>query len=105
RPLEAQTRVVEAQPALELRCVELADLVARLGLVDENLVAVREPLRHVERASVLLAELNRDVLEIRRALGTQVDDDVDDCSSRAPDELRLRRRRKLEMHSAKRAAI
>ena len=42
--LEAEPRVVVAQAALGRRRVELADLVARLGVVLEHLVAVGEPL-------------------------------------------------------------
>ena len=86
---ERQTRIVVREPALGLGSVELADLVARLGVVDERLVAVREPLRHVERPAVLGAELGRDVLEEGRALGPQVDDDVDDRAARRAHELGL----------------
>src|SRR5437773_11672187 len=46
RPLQAEARVVIAQPALEAWRVELADLVARVGLVAQHLIAVREPLGH-----------------------------------------------------------
>ena len=102
RPLEPEPRVVEAQAALRLRRVELADLVARLGAVLEHLVAVREPLRHVERAMIVGGQLDRDVLEVRRALRTQVDDDVEDRPARAAHELRLRSRRELEVHPAER---
>ena len=41
--------------------------------------------------------------EVGRALGPQVDDDVDDRAARAADDLRLGRRRKLEVHPAQRA--
>ena len=58
-----------SEAALGLRRVELADLVARLGRVFEDLVAVRETFRDVEGAVVVRGELDRDVLEVGRALG------------------------------------
>ena len=64
---------------------------------------MREPLRHVERAAVVLVQLDGDALQVGRALGPQVDDDVDDRAARAADDLRLRLRRKLEVHAAQRA--
>src|SRR5689334_7649341 len=51
-PLEPQRRIVPAQGALVGRAVELADLVAGLGLVLERLVAVGEALGHVEGSVV-----------------------------------------------------
>ena len=98
--LEPEPRVVGGETALGVGRVELADEVARLGPVDQRLVAVGEPLRHVEGASVLLVEADGDVLEIRGALRPEVDDDVDDRAARAPDDLGLGRRRELEVHSA-----
>ena len=59
RPLEPEPRVVVAQAALDFGRVELADLVARLGVVLEHLVAVGEALRHVERAVVVGASARR----------------------------------------------
>src|SRR3954469_3238471 len=53
RPRDAEPRIVEAQPALGRRRVELADFVGGLGVVLENLVAVSEPLGHVEPAPVV----------------------------------------------------
>ena len=91
------------QAALCARRVELADLVARLGLVLQHLVAVREALGHVERAVVVGGELDGDVLEVGRALRAQVDDDVENRAARAAHELRFRRRRILEVHAAQRA--
>ena len=103
RPFESEPRVVVGEPAFGLGGVELAHLVARLRLVDEGLVAVREPLRHVQRAAVVLVQLDARCSEVCRALGPQVDDDVDDRAARAADDLRLGLRRILEMHAAQRA--
>src|SRR3954467_5130867 len=64
RPRQPQARVGVVQPAFRARRVELAHLVAGLGAVLEHLVAVREPLRHVERAVVVGGQLHRHVLQI-----------------------------------------
>ena len=90
------------EPALGVGRVELAHVVARLRRVHQRLVSVREPLRHVEGAAVLLVEAHRDMLEVGRTLGSQVDDDVENRTARAADDLRLRRRRELEMHPPER---
>ena len=58
-----------------------------------------EAFGHVESSVVVRGELDRDVVEVGRAFGAQVDDDVEDRASRAPDELRLGRRRVLEVHA------
>src|SRR5258705_2141093 len=100
RPLKDEAAIVERQPAFGVRRVELADVVAGLGAVFQDLIPVREALRHVERAVVVGAELDRDVLQVRRALGAQVHDDVVDGAARGTHQLRLRRRRELEVHAA-----
>ena len=105
RPAQAEVGIERRQAALLVGRVELADLVGRLGAVLEHLVAVREALGHVQRAAVLRAQLDRDVLEERRALRAQVDDDVDDRAARGAHELRLRRGRELEVHPAQRALV
>ena len=64
-----------------------------------------EALGHVQRAAVVGAELDLDVLEEGRALRAQVDDDVDDRAARAAHELRLRGGRELEVHPAQRALV
>ena len=48
-------------------------------------------------------ELDRDVLEVGRALRAQVDDDVEDRTPRASDELGLGRRRVLKVHAPQRS--
>src|SRR3954471_24854380 len=98
RPLESEPAIVEGQPALGGRRIELADVIAGFGAVLQHLVPVREPLGHVERAVVVGAQLDGDVLEIRRALGPQVDDDVEDRSAGRPHQLGLGSRRVLEVH-------
>src|SRR5712692_9627805 len=50
RPLQTQARVERREPALAAGRVEFAHLVAGLRRVLERLIAVREALRHVERA-------------------------------------------------------
>ena len=102
RPLQSQPRIVVHQPAFGAGRVELADLVARLGLVPQHLVAVREALRHVERAVVVLAQLDGDVLQVGRALGPEVDDDVENRAPRGTHQLGLGAR--AETGSACRAA-
>src|SRR5258708_9366105 len=98
RPLELQPGIERRQAALRFRSVELAYLVAGLGLVLERLVAVRETFRHVERPVVAGAELHRDGVEASRALRPQVDDDVEDGSPRGAHQLGLGVRRVLEVH-------
>ena len=83
RPLQAQPRIVVHQPAFGAGRVELAHLVAGFGLVPQHLVAVREALRHVERAVVVLGQFDGDVLQVSGTFGTQVDDDVEDRAPRA----------------------
>src|SRR6266568_2680798 len=86
-----------ASPAFRAGRVELAHLIARLGPILEDFITVREPFGDVQRAVVVGRELDRDVLEVRRALGTKVHDDVEDRPARRPHELRLGRRRQFEM--------
>ena len=52
--------------------------------------------------AVVGGQLDRDVLEIRRALGAQVDDDVEDRATRAAHQLGLGGRRILKVHPAER---
>ena len=103
RPRQPEPRIGVVQTALHAWRVELSHLIACLGRVLEDLVAVREALGHVERPVVVRAELDGDVLEIRRTLGAQIDDDVEDRASRAPDELGLGGRRILEVHAPQRS--
>src|SRR5262245_51515310 len=58
RPTECQPRVVVAERPLVRRAVELTNLVAGLGLVGQHLVAMGEPLRDIQRAVVVLAQLH-----------------------------------------------
>jgi hypothetical protein len=104
-PGQPEPRVVVHQAAFDAGRVELAHLVARLGVVLEHLVAVRKPLRNVERPVVVGRKLDRDVLEIGGALGTQVDDDVEDRAARRPHQLGLGSGRILEVHAAQRAPV
>src|SRR5262245_43363635 len=105
RPGQVESRIVVAQTPLGAGGVELADLVAGLGGVPEDLVPVGEPLRDVERPAVVLVQLDRDVLEVGGALGPEVDDDVEDRPARAADELRLGGGRELEVHPAQRPLL
>src|SRR5437899_1778723 len=57
RPLQAEQGVVIPEPALRLRRVEFAHLVARLRPVLEDLVPVREPLGHIQTTVVVGREL------------------------------------------------
>ena len=83
RPGEPEPRVVVREPALGLGSVELADLVARLRLVHERLVAVREALGDVQRPPFSSFSSTRHALQVRRALRAEVDDDVDDGAAGA----------------------
>src|SRR5262245_20723673 len=103
RPRKSEARIGVVQTALGARGVELSDLIAHVGLVAQRLVAVREPLRHVQPGEVVLGELHRDVLEIRRALRPQIDDDVDDRAAGTANELRLGHRGELKVHPANRS--
>src|SRR4051812_41277297 len=98
RPREAKPRIVPGETALGSRRVELAHLIAGLRPVFERLVPVPETLGDVERAMVVGAQLDGDVLEVGRALGPEVDDDVQDRPAGRADELRLRSGRVLEVH-------
>ena len=69
--------------------IELADAVARIGIVVQGLIAVRETLGNEERAMIVLVELHRDMLQVGRAFGTQVDDDVEDAAASTTHERRL----------------
>ena len=104
RPRDGERRVVVAQAALAAGRVELAHLIADLGAVSERLVAVREHGRHVQRAAVILVELDGEVLQVGRRVGSQVDDHVVDRASGAAHELGLGGRRHLVVHAAQRAA-
>src|SRR2546426_9742916 len=105
RPLKTKPVIVVPKPALRLRRVELAHLVARLRPVLEDLVPVREPLGHIQTTVVVGRELNGDVVEIGGALRPQVYDDVEDGSPGAPHEFGLGRGRELEVHPAHRALL
>src|SRR5258708_3068726 len=89
RPLETEAAIVVHQASLGVRRVELSGLVAGLGAVLEHLVAMSEPLRHVQRPVVVGAQLDGDVLQVGGALRPQVDDDVEDRSARGPHQLGL----------------
>src|SRR5215213_711758 len=86
-PLEPKARVVVAQRPLVRWAVELADLVARLRPVGQDLVAMGEALGDEQRAMVVLGELDLDVLEPGRRLRPEVHDDVEDRPASAPHEL------------------
>ena len=51
------------RPPSALWRIELSDLVTRLGVVRERLVAVRKALGHVDRATVFRAQFDFDVLQ------------------------------------------
>src|SRR5882762_1532712 len=102
-PLQAQARIERREPSLGAGRVELADLVARLRRVLERLIPVREALGHIQRAVVVGAQIHGDRFQEGRALGPQVDDDVEDRPARGADQLRLGVGRILEVHPAQRA--
>ena len=66
---------------------------------------MREALRHVERAVVVLAQFDGHVLQVGRAFRPQVDDDVEDRAPRGAHQLGFGRGRKLEVHPAQRALL
>src|SRR3990172_5456588 len=105
RPPKPETGVIVMEAALRTRRVEFADLVAGLRSFRENLVSVREPLRHVERPVIVGIKFHRNMFQVSRALRTQVQDDVQDRAARAAHELRFRGGRELKMHPAKRASL
>ncbi len=59
-----------------------------------------EAFGDIEGALVVPGELDGHVLQVGRAFGPQIDDDVEDGAAHAAHELRLRGRRILEMHAA-----
>ena len=98
-------RIVVAQPAFVRRRVELADLVARLGPVLENLVAVREALRDVERATSCRPSARPTTCSRYVGLSGRRSTMMSRIAPRvAADELRLGGGRVLEVHAAERAA-
>src|ERR1700682_1176855 len=98
RPDELEPGVEGRQAALRAGGVELAYLVAGLRPVLERLIAVREPLPHVEGPVVVGAQLHRDGCQEGRALRPQIHDDVEDGSPRGAHQLGLGVRRELEVH-------
>src|SRR6266513_2314488 len=102
RPGQAETRIAVAKASFSAGCVELTDLIAGIGVVSKGLIAVREPFRHVQRAIVVLGELHRDMLQVSGAFRAKVDDDVDDRTTGAANELALGCGWTLEVHSSQR---
>src|SRR5690348_11002111 len=87
-----------SQAALASGRIELTHLIAGLGAVPQRLISMCKSFRHIERALIIFAQFNLDVLEIGRTLGTKIDDDVENRSPRAAHELALRRRGILKVH-------
>src|SRR5262249_16602070 len=93
------------QAALEIRRVELADLVTRFRVVAQCLIAVREALWDIKSAAVFLVQLDGCILEISRAFWAKIYDDVENRAASATHQLRLGRWGKLEVHSTQRALL
>src|SRR5215207_4276880 len=70
RPLDRERRVVPAHAALGAGRVVLGHLVEDLGVGGERLVAVREALRHEQRASIVGGELDPQPLLVGLRVGT-----------------------------------
>src|SRR5260370_7253310 len=68
RPLQTQPGIVVQQAPLRTGGVELADLIARFGVISQHLVAVSETFVNVKGAAVFLGQFSRSVLEILPAL-------------------------------------
>ena len=66
---------------------------------------MREPFRHVQRAVVVPGELHRDMLQVSGAFRAKVDDDVDDRTTGAANELALGCGWTLEVHSSQRPLL
>ena len=105
RPLDPERGVVPAHAAGRLRDVLVRHLVGDLGVVDERLVALGEPLRDVQQPAVLRAELDAEPLRVGRRVGPQVDDRHASGAASASHELHLAMRRLLEVQSAERVAL
>src|SRR5436190_23357023 len=105
RPGQAETMIAVAKASFSAGCVELTDLIAGIGVVSKGLIAVREPFRHVQRAVVVLGELHRDMLQVSGAFRAKVDDDVDDRTTRAANQLALGCGWTLEVHSSQRPLL
>ena len=92
------------QAAFQARRVEFADLVARIRVVAQHLIAMCESLGHIQRSLIVRVQLDGDVTKIGGALRAKVHNDVDNRPARAPYKFRLGRRRKLEVHASQRAS-
>ena len=62
-------------------------------------------LGHVQRAAVVLAELDSNVLRVGRTFRTQVHYDVEDCATSRLYQFRLCGWRKLKMRAARRSFL
>ena len=102
----ARVGVVVAQPDLDPGGVELADQVEHLGPVGQGLVAVGEPLGHIEGPAVVSRQL--DGHPTASGWGNRVGTSTI-RSSMAPriqaDELDLGRRGTLQVHTPDRAPV
>src|SRR5690242_3957388 len=105
RPRQVETRVIVHEATFRVRRIELANLIACIRIVAERLIAMGKTLRNVKCALVVLVQLNRHVLQIGRALRTQIHNDVENCTTGAAHQLALGRRRILEMHAAQRSLL
>src|SRR6516225_8741748 len=76
RPAYAETRIIEPYAALEFRRIGGTDEVERLGVVDQRDEAVRKAARNVHHRAVFGAEIGAEPLQVGRAIGSQVDDDI-----------------------------
>jgi len=89
RPFNGKVRVVPDDPALALRVVKVAALVEKLGLVAQDVEAVREAFRHEEHALVFGREHLPDPFPERGAAAADVHGHVEDLPRYHAHEFRL----------------
>ena len=92
--------IIIEQAAFRAGRIKLTHLIAGFGLICEHLISVRETLRNVQRAMVLLIQFDCDVLEVSWTFRAKIDDDVENRTTRASHDFCLSRRRELKVHPA-----
>src|SRR5439155_15533018 len=76
RPLDAKSRIVEAQAALLLGSVECIHQIERFGVVGERHDSVRKTLRNENHRSVLCGEFDAKPFAEGRGVWLEIDDGV-----------------------------
>src|SRR5262245_55327137 len=66
---------------------------------------MREAFWHVKGSAVVFIQLEGNILQVGRAFGAQIHDDVENRTPCATHQVCLPRWRELEMHSAQRALL